>query len=114
MSIIEIPEEYLPAPEELPGDLEMLATGIEEVWPDHGVKVAIILAQLFHGVPIYLRNVDHLIRRMRDDAIRAEYDHGASVRELAVKNKLSTRQIQNILAQAPSQEELKKKQMNLF
>ncbi len=112
--LIEIPAEYLPAPAELPGDLGMLATEIEEVWPGYGVRVAIVLAQLFPGIPIYLRNVNHLIRRMRDDAIRAEYDNGGKVRELAIKNKLSTRQIEHILSQAPSQEELKKKQVRLF
>lgn len=114
LKLIVIPEEYLPKADDLPGDLALVATQVEEVWPEHGVKVAILLAQLFPGIPIYLRNVKHLIRRVRDDGIRSEYDAGEKVRELAIKNKLSTRQIENILSQAPSQEEVASKQMSLF
>lgn len=112
--IIEIPEEYLPEIDELPGDLARIATEVEEVWPGMGVKIAILIAQLFKGVPIYPHNIDKLLLRIRDDSIRGEYDGGAKVKDLAIKYKLSTRWVENILAQPPSQEELKKKQFSLF
>lgn len=112
--IIEIPEEYLPEIDDLPGDLRRIARGVEDVWPDMGVKVAIMLAQVFKGVAIYPRNIDPLLLRIRDDAIRKEYDRGAKVKDLAIKNGLCTRTIENVLSQAPSQEELKSRQYSLW
>lgn len=111
---IEIPEDYLPAPEELPGDLALIATQVEEVWPDHGVRVAIVLSQLFPGIHIYIRNVNHLIRQMRDDAIREDRADGMKIKQISIKYKLATRTIEKILAQKPSQKELAAKQYNLF
>ena len=73
-----------------------------------------MLGQLFPGVGLYIHNVKHLSRRIRNDAIRTEYDQGTTVKQLAIKYKLSTRQIEYILAEPPSQEELKKKQRRLF
>lgn len=113
-SFIEIPAEYLPTIDELPGDLATIAASVEEVWPGHGVRVAIILGQLFPGIPMYFHNVKHLARRIRNDAIRAEYDQGARVKALAIAYGLSTRQIENILAEAPGGEEMKDRQMRLF
>jgi Mor family transcriptional regulator len=112
--LIEIPEEYLPKIEELPGDLQLIARLVEEVWHGYGVRVAIILGQLLPGVGVYIHNVKELARRIRNDAIRKEYDRGVRVKELAITYRLSTRQIENILAEPPSQEELKSKQYRLF
>ena len=112
--LVEIPEEYMPKIDELPGDLAQVAAAIDDVWPGNGVKVAIMLGQLFPGVPLYICNVRHLVRQIRNDAIRSEYDHGERVKRLAIKYKLSTRQIENILAEPPSQDELKNRQFKLF
>ncbi len=100
--IIEIPEEYLPEVRDLPGDLERIASSVEEVWPNMGVKIAILFAQLFAGVPLYPRNIKKLLLRIRDDNIRREYDQGSKVKDLAIRYKISTRQIENILAQPAS------------
>lgn len=113
--IIEIPAEYLPEIDELPGDLKRIGAAVEEVSPGEGVRIALLLGQLFPGVPLYPHNVQALARRIRDDAIRAEYDQGeATAKSLAIKNRLSLRRIEQILAQPPSQDELKNKQMRMF
>lgn len=112
--LIEVPDEYLPDIDELPGDLRRIARGIEEVWPGMGVKIAMLMGQLFPGIGLYMHNMEGLARRIRDDAIRKESDAGAKVKDLAIKYRLSTRQIENILAAPPSQEELKSKQYKLF
>lgn len=113
--IIHIPDEYMPEIKDLPGDLRRIAEAIEEVWPDHGVKVALLLGQLFPGVPLYPHNIERLVRRMRDDKLRAEYDQGGvTMKELAIKTRLSKRRIEQIMSQAPSQEELKDRQLKMF
>ncbi|MBM9605950.1 Mor transcription activator family protein [Desulfopila inferna] len=112
--MIEIPEEYLPEISQLPGDLALIASSVEDVWEGNGVRVAILLGQLFPGVPMYIHNLRDITMRIRNDAIRTEYDQGAKVKQLAIKYKLSTRQIENILAEPPSQEQLKNKQIKLF
>ena len=112
--VIEIPEEYLPTIEEMPGELLMVAEGVEEVWPGYGVKVALLLGQLFPGVPVYMHNVKDLVRRIRNDAIHKEKDQGSTIKMLAIKYNLSTRQIENILAVQPGQEVLKSRQKSLF
>lgn len=113
--IIEIPPEYLPEIDDLPGDLQRIAAAVEEVRSGQGVSVALLLGQLFPGIPLYPHNIENLARRIRDDAIRAEYGQGnTTAKELAIKNKLSLRRVEQILAQAPSQDELKSKQISMF
>lgn len=113
--VIEIPDAYLPEIDELPGDLRRIAEEVELVWPGYGVKVALLLGQLFPGIPLYPHNIKNLVRQIRDDGIRSEYDRGnVTAKDLAVKNKLSLRRVEQILAQVPSQKEVECKQMSLF
>jgi len=113
--IIDIPEEYRPAIDELPGDLQRIAAVIEEVIPEHGVRITLILAQAFPGHPVYFRNPVKVIAAYRDNAMRAEYDRGGiTAKELAIKTGLSLRYVEKILAMPSSQEELEERQFRLF
>ncbi|SHH33758.1 Mor transcription activator family protein [Desulfofustis glycolicus] len=112
--IIHIPPEHLPSIDELPGDLVLLARGIEAYRPGQGVAMALFLSQVFAGIGVYIRNADDFFRRIRDRAIRRDYDAGARVKELALKNRLSTRRIEQILAEPPSPAESADRQLKLF
>lgn len=99
LSLADIPVEYRPSIEELPGELSRIAYEIEQHRPGQGLDLTILLAQVFKGQDVYFRNIDALKRRMRDDAIRAEYDKGEiTVRRLASKYGLSQSNIEKILA----------------
>jgi Mor family transcriptional regulator len=112
--LIHLPPEYHPAIEDLPGDLKRVAEAIEEGIPGEGVRLTLLLAQVFHGQPVYFRTVEHLIRRWRDDRMRAEYDGGLfTAKELATKIRLSLRQVENILGQ-PDARRMNEKQLKLF
>lgn len=112
--IIDLPEDYLPSIDELPGELPRIARVVERYFPGLGVKVALVLAEAYPGQPLYLHNVKGLKRRVRDDAVRAKYDQGAKVKELATQTGLSTRHIERILACASSGKKLEEKQLRLF
>ncbi len=115
IKVIELPDDCLPDIEELPGDLRRIAKAVEEVWPGHGVKVAMLLGQLFPGIPLYINSVKKFARKRRDAAIRAEYDQGGiTVKDLAIKYRRSKRRIEQILAQPESQEEIKSRQQSLW
>ncbi len=112
---IEIPREHWPSVDELPADLRRVAIGVEKVWPGNGMKVALIFGQVFAGIPIYPANMGKILRKIRNDAMRQEYDcGGVAAKDLALKYNLSQRAVEKILSQAPGQEELKKKQQSLF
>ena len=112
--LIHLPPEYHPAIEELPGDLKRIAEAIEAGIPGEGVRLTLLLAQVFHGQPVYFRTVAPLIRRWRDDRMRAEYDGGLiTAKELATKARLSLRQVENILSQ-PDARRVNERQMTLF
>lgn len=87
--IIELPVDALPDIEELTGDLRIVAELV-------GVANALRLGQVFHGVPIRLWNTGQWIRRWRDNQIRRD-SATLSGRELAIKYRLTERQIWNIL-----------------
>ena len=108
---ISIPNEYRPAIEELPGELGRIAEHIEQHRPGQGVDLTLFLAQIFRGQNLYIRNVDFLLRRVRNDAIRMEYDQGTSVKALATKWGLSTRMVEKILAKPGN---LQNNQLKLF
>lgn len=114
--IIEIPEEYWPEIEDLPGDLSRIAAEIEQHWSGMGVKMTLFLAQVFRGQPFFIRNIDALIRQIRDDAMRREYDGGdVTMLQLATKWRLGHRRVKQILAKpSSSQAELERKQRSLF
>lgn len=117
--IVSIPEEYLPEIAELPGDLRRIAQAMAEHYaPAEAVRIATLLGQLFPGIPLYMHNVNKLLLTIRDDAIRAERDGGASVKELAIRYRRSTRQIENIIGQDYSrrwrEKEAQERQGRLF
>lgn len=51
-----IPPEYMPKPEELPGDLEIIAEVI-------GVESAIALSREFRGCKLYVAFIDRAMRK---------------------------------------------------
>ena len=109
--VVDIPKEYQPAINELPGDLSRIAEVIEEHRPGCGVELALFLGQAFRGQSLYFRNVDYIVRRMRDDIIRAEYDGGAAVRAIALKWGISTRWVESILSRPGKKND---RQLELF
>ena len=70
------------------------------------------LAQVFRGQNLYVRNVDDIIRRIRDDAIRREYDAGVTVRELVSNCRLSQRSVEKIISRPDS--DMGGRQLKLF
>ncbi len=111
--IIEIPAEFLPEIDELPGDLSVVARLIEERLPGQGVRLTLLLAEVLRG-PVYFHSIEPLRRTWRNRAIRAAYDDGVKVLELANTYRLSVRQIWSILNEPQSQDETAEKQLNLF
>lgn len=113
--ITDLPEAYRPAIKALPGDMQMLAAGMEERFPGMGVLIIMALAEIVNGQWVYVRRMDGPMRSWRDDQIRAQYDLGGiTIRELARYWGLSQSSIEKILAKPASQAELKSKQMELF
>ena len=111
--IIEIPAEYLPEIEDLPGGLSRIAAEIERYRPGSGVELTLFLAQVFAGQPLYLRSIKDLLRKIRNDAIIANYDAGGvTMLQLASTYNLSHRRIKEILA-APGGPTKNDKQLEL-
>lgn len=77
----------------LPGDLRRLAEIV-------GLEHTFALVEEFGGTYINIPKCDALVREIRNKQIRAEYDAGGDVRRLAIKYRLTDRQIKNILAEA--------------
>lgn len=112
--IIEIPEEYLPGIDDLPGGLARIAAEIEQYRPGEGVKLTLFLAQVFAGQPLYMRSIKDLLRKIRNDAMIADYDAGGvTMLDLASKFNLSHRRVKEILA-APGGPTKNDKQLELF
>jgi len=76
-------------PEELPEPHRTLAATI-------GMEAAIQLMDFYGGTYYYVPKVDVLLRQVRDKTIRQEYN-GYNLKSLALKYKLSQKQIGNIL-----------------
>jgi len=78
--------------EHLPGDLKDLAELV-------GVEAALLIAERYAGTYIKIPKCDGLRRDVRNKRIRADYDTGRyTLRSLALKYKLTDRQITNILS----------------
>lgn len=110
--VIRIPEQYRPAIADLPGDLQRIAEHIEEHRPGHGVDLTLFLAQVFRGQSLYIRNIDHIVRQIRDDAIRAAYDRGEKIKDIALFWGLSERMVEKILTRPSASDD--SRQMKLF
>ncbi|HFQ80977.1 MAG TPA: hypothetical protein ENK33_06340 [Desulfobacterales bacterium] len=101
---IEIPDDALPDIEELHGDLRLLAEIV-------GIKLAIKVALAFNGTPLRIYGIKKWWTRLRDRAMRAEYDKGdIIVVDLARKYGVGERQAYNILGRV----EVDERQMSLF
>jgi Mor family transcriptional regulator len=74
----------------LPGDLRRIA----EV---AGVEAALKIARAFRGTYLYVPGLDDLMKQIRDEQIRKEYDEGKPVKRLAIKYRLTERQIRRVL-----------------
>jgi len=85
--------------EQLPGDIRRIAEVI-------GVEPALELAKAFRGTYLYIHNLDDLMREIRNKRIRDEYEKDKSPRKvsrLAIKHRLTERQIWNILGNEPEE-----------
>lgn len=76
-------------PEDLPGDLQLVAH-------ECGLDVAIKLAEKMGGVGIYIRPVDSLIAKKKEEYIKKHFN-GANHKELAIATGLSERWVYEIL-----------------
>ncbi|WP_028319652.1 hypothetical protein [Desulfobulbus elongatus] len=111
-----LPEQYRPPIDDLPGDMQVIAKAIEMDFPGLGVLIALALAQRVGGGPLYVRRMDRPLLDWRNDQIRAMYDRGEiTMRELAWMWRLSLSSVEKILAQpSTKQKALEEKQLRLF
>lgn len=65
-----------------------------------GLKNTIKVAEKYQGMALYLPKLDALIRKLRDDKIRAEFN-GGNYRELAIKYKLTEVWVRQIVDERP-------------
>ncbi len=112
--VIHLPDEWLPPAEKLPGELRHIAETLDAYFPGLGVRIALILAQRYPSQALYIHSADKFMRNWRDDIMRSLFDQGTTAHTLAGLSGLSERQVWNILSRPDSQDELKKKQLNLF
>jgi len=114
--LLQLPEQYRPAIDELPKDMQIMAQALEEDFPSLGVLIVLSLAQRIGGGWYYVRKLDKLPMEWRNDTIREMYDSGEyTAKDLSRIWRLSHRQIQYILADAGhSQKDIKEKQLKLF
>jgi Mor family transcriptional regulator len=88
--LLKLEDDQLPSCEELPGDLPEVAEIV-------GVRLTLELASRFRGTTVHFHNTDALFRKHRNNAIRKEYEDGATAPKLARKFRLSERRIWDIL-----------------
>ena len=91
----DIPAEWMPTKDELPGSLREIAEAI-------GVDGAVKLSLHFGGCRLYVRDIGPSVRKKRNAVIRQERGAGASVHRLSRRYELSQRMIEQILASADS------------
>jgi len=96
--LLSIPDGSLPAIEDLPGDLRLIAEAVELYLPGMGAKVAVILATEYRGQYLYCRAIDYLEKQLRDEEIRREYDQGVRIIELGLKYNLCRSAVEKIVA----------------
>ena len=82
--------------EQLPGDLRRIAEVI-------GIEPTLDLAKAFRGTYLYIHNLDDMLREIRNEDIRKSYSKGTKVTDLAIKHRLTERQIWNILGMEPDE-----------
>lgn len=96
-SRFEIPDDMVPEPHELPGDLAEMAIVLDGLVPGKGVAMVLAIVERFRGTYIYCHNVDALYRGVRDRYIRQLRDQEVTVPEIARLVKLGERRVWDIL-----------------
>ncbi len=81
---------------QLPGDLRRIAEILD-------VESALKLEEVFGGTYLYVHKLDHLRRDIRNKRIREEYGNKARVQNIAIRHRLTERQIWNILGVEPEE-----------
>ncbi|MDR2018549.1 MAG: hypothetical protein LBQ00_06740 [Syntrophobacterales bacterium] len=69
-----------------------------------GVEAAVRLSEYLGGLPFYFPQLDGILRKKRDQAIKKEFT-GTNYRDLAIKYSLTERWVREILSTNPSQEQ---------
>jgi Mor family transcriptional regulator len=110
--LTKLPNEFLPAIDDLPGELPDLARTIEALFPGLGVRVTLALEQRYRGTPVYFHNADGIRRRVRNQRIIERYSSGERADDIARSVGMSSRQIWNILGEVPGVDD--NRQMKLF
>jgi len=96
--ITKVPEDLLPASEDLPGDLAEVAEVV-------GVPLTLKLVERFCGTKVYFHNMDSMLRKCRNRVIRKIYDQGeTTVAQLARKFRISERWVSEILGMPESED----------
>lgn len=67
-----------------------------------GIKNTIKIAEKYQGTAIYLPKLDALIRKIRDERIRQEFN-GGNYKELAIKYKLTEVWVRQIVDEHPTE-----------
>lgn len=111
--IIDLPEQWQPSIDELPGDLRRVATTLERRIPGQGVRLTLLIAQEFPGQYVRFCNPRKFLDRWRNQVMRDRYDQGATVRALATATGLSDRQVISILNEEGGQKK-PSNQLELF
>lgn len=105
--LTELPDELLPSPADLPGELSLVAQLI-------GVRAALVLEKNLGGTNLYIRKADRLRQRLRDRALRTEYDRGGiTIKELARKYGPCERTVKTVLGSI-DQDSGDERQLGLF
>ena len=100
--LTELPDEYLPKIDDLPGELAQLAREIAVITGDEqAVRIVLHLEQQFRGTAVYFHNLDQLRRKVRDRTIIERYTAGEKADDIARSVGRSSRQIWNILGREP-------------
>ncbi|MDP4092582.1 MAG: Mor transcription activator family protein [Bacillota bacterium] len=81
-------------------DPDELTEPYRELSATIGLKNTLKLAEKYQGMALYLPKLDGLIRRLRDEKIRKEFN-GGNYRELAIKYKLTEVWIRQIVDDHP-------------
>lgn len=107
-----LPDDALPTIADLPGDLRRVAEIILPLMASDqdAVRAIFRLVKEFKGSYIYCRGLDEWRQAWRNGQIRAEYDAGGRVPDIARRWGISERWVWDILGRLPVDE----KQLGLF